>query len=60
MKRLYLIFIIIFILSFISGCRTFFPKDGQDNSQPWAQPEDWQRTQGLPGFSGSGSEMDYK
>lgn len=59
MKKQKIIFFTVTLLFLgISGCRTFAPTESDENPQPWAQPENWQKTQGLPGFS-SGAPEDY-
>jgi len=50
-KRIALLFSLSILVLNLTGCRTLHPPSNEENPQPWAQPEDWQRTQGIPGFS---------
>lgn len=56
---IFIMLLIAFSLLITSGCRTLFPPAKTDNPQPWAQPESWQKTQGIPGFSKSNEYDTY-
>jgi hypothetical protein len=49
--------ILAFLLA-LGGCRTLHPPGEEENPQPWAQPEEWETTQGIPGFN-SNRDFDY-
>ncbi len=51
MKKIFLLLLIMVLFFLFQGCRTLNPKEGSDNTQPWAQPESWERSLSLPGFS---------
>jgi len=50
-KILYINLSLLLIVIACSGCNTFKPEH-EDSVQPWAQPESWEQTRGVPGFSG--------